>query len=69
MIFDHILMMKMVIIIRCRIVHIWDALTSAHVYYLPGHKGSVNEIAFHPREPIIASCSSDKTIILGELSE
>ena len=52
-----------------RIVHIWDALTSAHVYYLPGHKGSVNEVTFHPKEPIIASCSSDKTIILGELSE
>jgi hypothetical protein len=52
-----------------RIVHIWDTLTANHAYYLPGHKGSVNDVIFHPNEPIIASCSSDKTIYLGELNE
>lgn len=31
---------------------------------LPGHTGSVNEVCFHPKEPIIASVASDRT---GEL--
>lgn len=50
-----------------RMVHIWDSTTAKLEYYLPGHKGSVNEVLFHPKEPIIASCSTDKQIILGEL--
>lgn len=54
---------------KCRIVHIWDSTTAERVYYLPGHKGSVNEIIFHPQEPVIASCGSDKQIFLGELAE
>lgn len=37
-------------------------------YALPGHKGSVNEVVFHPKEPIIGSCSNDRTIFLGELA-
>ena len=36
-------------------------------YKLPGHDGSVNDVDFHPEEPILASASSDKTIYLGEL--
>lgn len=28
---------------------------------LPGHTGSVNEVCFHPKEPIIASVASDRT--------
>ena len=27
-----------------RIVHIWDASSCKELYYLPGHKGSVNEV-------------------------
>jgi len=50
-----------------RNVHIWDADTCKPLYLLPGHKGSVNEIAWHPQEPIIASCGSDRVIYLGEL--
>ena len=50
-----------------RSVHIWDAETCEPKYRLPGHTGSVNEIAFHHSEPIVASCSTDKTIWLGEL--
>ena len=50
-----------------KIVHVWDSLTGKLLYYLGGHKGSVNQTIFHPYEPIIASCSSDKTIYLGEL--
>lgn len=37
------------------------------VYKLPGHKGCVNQVSWHPKEPVIASCSNDKTIFLGEL--
>jgi Prp8 binding protein len=38
-------------------------------YALPGHKGGVNEVVFHPKEPIIASASNDRTIFLGELAD
>jgi len=51
-----------------RFVYIWDTTTRMILYKLPGHNGSVNEIDFHPTEPIVASCSSDKTIFLGEIS-
>ncbi|KAM3248418.1 hypothetical protein P3L10_010187 [Capsicum annuum] len=48
-------------------VYVWDT-TSRHILYkLPGHTGSVNECVFHPNEPIIESCSSDKQIYLGEI--
>ena len=50
-----------------RVVHIWDSNTGQPLYALPGHKGAVNEVLFHPIEPIIASCSTDKSIYLGEL--
>lgn len=36
-------------------------------YCLPGHTGCVNDVQFHPLEPIIASCSTDKKIYLGEI--
>lgn len=52
-----------------RVVRVWDASSAKLLYHLPGHKGSVNEVIFHPTEPIIASCGSDKQIFLGELSE
>jgi Prp8 binding protein len=48
-------------------VYIWDVVTRKILYRLPGHLGSVNEVDFHPMEPIIASCSSDKTVFLGEI--
>lgn len=40
----------------------------AKLYYLPGHSGCVNSVVFHPKEHIIASASSDKSIFVGELS-
>ncbi|PNH01670.1 U5 small nuclear ribonucleoprotein, partial [Tetrabaena socialis] len=52
-----------------RMVYVWDTSTRKLLYKLPGHSGSVNEVAFHPKEPIIGSASSDKTIFLGELAE
>jgi len=50
-----------------RFVYIWDTATRRILYKLPGHRGSVNEVDFHPTEPIVASSSSDNTIYLGEI--
>lgn len=35
-----------------RFVYIWDTTSRRMLYKLPGHAGSVNEVAFHPEEPI-----------------
>ena len=51
-----------------KVVHIWDELTAEELYYLHGHNGCVNSVVFHPKENVIASGSSDKTIYVGELS-
>lgn len=52
-----------------RIVHIWDSESAKQLYFLPGHKGSVNDVIFSPcNSNIVASCGSDKNIFLGELS-
>lgn len=48
-------------------LYIWEIETGKISYKLPGHLGSINDVAFHPNEPIIASGSSDKKIFLGEL--
>lgn len=48
-------------------VYVWNASTRQIEYKLPGHSGSVNDASFHPKEPIVASGSSDKQIYLGEL--
>ena len=48
--------------------HVCDVATAEELYYLPGHKGSVNEVDFHPKEPILGSASSDKTVYLGEIA-
>jgi len=50
-----------------KVVHVWDELTTQSIYSLPGHTGCVNSIIFHPHENIIASASSDKSILVGEL--
>lgn len=34
---------------------------------LPGHKGCVNAVDWHPSEPVIATCSTDRSIIIGEV--
>ena len=47
----------------------FNSQTGDLTYKLPGHRGSVNEVVFHPTEPIIASCSNDKSIYLGELAQ
>ncbi|CAB4262059.1 unnamed protein product [Prunus armeniaca] len=50
-----------------RMVYVWDTTSRRILYMLPGHTGSVNESVFHPTEPIIGSCGSDKQIYLGEI--
>ena len=48
-------------------VHVWDVPSGEELYTLGGHIGSVNEVTFHPTEPIVLSCSNDKQIYLGEI--
>ncbi|NWZ39107.1 SNR40 protein, partial [Brachypodius atriceps] len=50
-----------------RFVYVWDTTSRRILYKLPGHAGSVNELAFHPEEPIILSASSDKRLYMGEI--
>lgn len=50
-----------------RTVVIWDAKSGRLDWKLPGHVGSVNDVSFSPTEPIIASASTDRKILLGEL--
>lgn len=51
-----------------RMVHIWDTFSAQELYLLPGHKGCVNSVVFHPKENVVASGASDKQIYVGELS-
>jgi Prp8 binding protein len=51
-----------------RMVHIWDEFSGEELYLLPGHKGCVHTVVFHPTENVIASGSSDRHIFVGELS-
>ena len=48
-------------------VYVWDAATKRIAYKLPGHSGAVNEVEFHPNQPIIASCGNDKLVYVGEI--
>ncbi|KAJ8973181.1 hypothetical protein NQ317_007157 [Molorchus minor] len=50
-----------------RFVYIWDTTSRRMLYKLPGHNGSVNDVKFHPNEPIVVSGSSDKQIYMGEI--
>ncbi|KAI0034346.1 WD40 repeat-like protein [Vararia minispora EC-137] len=50
-----------------RTVTIWDVDSGRILYKLPGHKGTVTSVDFHPREPIILTGSKDATMLLGEI--
>lgn len=50
-----------------RFVYIWDTTSRRILYKLPGHAGSVNEVSFHPEEPIVLSGASDKRLYIGEI--
>ncbi|KIM21798.1 hypothetical protein M408DRAFT_333240 [Serendipita vermifera MAFF 305830] len=50
-----------------RTVTVWDVESGKIQYKLPGHKGTVTCVDFHPKEPIILTGSKDSTLLLGEL--
>ncbi|KAJ6578954.1 WD40-repeat-containing domain protein [Mycena sp. CBHHK59/15] len=50
-----------------RAVCVWEAGGGRLVYKLPGHRGTVMAVDFHPREPILLTGSKDGTMLLGEL--
>lgn len=52
-----------------RTVTVWDVESTKIQYKLPGHKGTVTCVDFHPKEPIILTGSKDATLLLGELEE
>lgn len=53
----------------CRLVHLWDTNHYRELCAWPGHKASINEVIFHPTENILASCSSDRSIVIGEFDQ
>lgn len=51
-------------------VAIWETRTGKLLNKLPGHKGAVNDVRFHPLgEPLLLSASSDRTLMVGELGK
>ncbi|KAF9448968.1 WD40 repeat-like protein [Macrolepiota fuliginosa MF-IS2] len=50
-----------------RMVCIWEMDSGKILYKLPGHKGTVTAVDFHPKEPIILTGSKDATMLLGEI--
>ncbi|KAL7422589.1 hypothetical protein Q5752_003237 [Cryptotrichosporon argae] len=50
-----------------RTVTVWEVETGKVLYKLPGHKGAVTGVDFHPREPIILTGSKDSNMLIGEL--
>ncbi|KAF9562460.1 U5 snRNP complex subunit [Agrocybe pediades] len=50
-----------------RMVCIWELESGRILYKLPGHKGTVTAVDFHPKEPIILTGSKDGTMLLGEI--
>jgi Prp8 binding protein len=51
-----------------RTVLVWETRRGSLIYKLAGHKGTVNCVDFHPKQPILLSGSTDTTLFLGELS-
>ncbi|KAF9226804.1 WD40 repeat-like protein [Gyrodon lividus] len=52
-----------------RMVCIWDVESGRVLYKLPGHKGTVTSVDFHPKEPIILTGSKDGTMLMGEIEQ
>ncbi len=51
-----------------RLAYVWDYDSGRALYALPGHNGVVTAVVYHPTEPVIASCGTDKKVFLGELA-
>lgn len=45
----------LVLFLFSRFVYVWDSVTQRILYRLPGHLGSINDVDFHPNEPISKS--------------
>ena len=45
-------------------VHLWDITTGTYKKILIGHIGNVMSVAFSPNGKLLASCSTDGTILL-----
>jgi len=52
-----------------RYTYIWDTTSRRITHKLAGHNGSVNETSINSKGTLIASASSDRTIIVGEIPE
>ena len=52
-----------------RCVYVFDTTSRDILYKLPGHRGVVNTVVWHPTQPVILSAGADKTLFLGELQE
>jgi len=52
-----------------RCVTVWDARSGARCMQLPGHKGTVQAVAWSPTEPLLASCGNDGEVMLGEVPD
>lgn len=55
-----------------KMLKIWDVENVQDMlikYELPGHRGAVTGVDFHPELPIVVSGSTDGTLIMGELKE
>jgi len=52
-----------------RTVTIWDVESSKILYKLPGHKGTVTSVDFHPKEPVILTGAKDGILLVGELEQ
>ncbi|CAN9330892.1 unnamed protein product [Alternaria alternata] len=51
-------------------VAVWETRTGKLLNKLPGHRGAVNDVRFHPLgEPILLSASSDRKLMVGELGK
>lgn len=49
-------------------VTIWDSKSGKMLHKLPGHKGIVNDTRISPDGSMLLSASTDRTLLLGELS-
>lgn len=50
-----------------QVVFVFNVETGKMVHSLGGHAATVNQVEFAPQSNVIASASSDKSIIMGEV--